>query len=62
VIGTTQWLITTSRGLNKALQDSNWIMVTVFLKVLEKQVWKLPLIPHLPLQAMIKIFEALFSD
>jgi hypothetical protein len=45
VIGTTHRFITTSRGMNKALQDSNWIIVTVFLSVLEKYIWNLPPIP-----------------
>jgi hypothetical protein len=46
VIGITQRLITTRRGLNKTLQQSNWITVTVFLKVLEEQIWNLSLITN----------------
>jgi hypothetical protein len=45
VIGTAQRPITASRGLDKALQDSHWIVITVFLKILEKQIWNLALIP-----------------
>jgi hypothetical protein len=45
VFGTAQRPITSRRGLYKALQDNNWIMIIVFLKILEKQIWNLALIP-----------------